>query len=604
MTKTKKYLAKLKQYWHYSAKTMAIAYRANKKATVIKLIGVIITALAPLGWSYSLKLAIDKIIDISQGRSAFNPDFFVYALAGFFGFEIVSRIAWQIIDYYDRITFLDLGKVLTIQATKKFSELDFEYWEDPKLNNMLNKVKENYSWRPQNFADRQFWLIANLFSVITNTFALIGLGPVYFFLIFISSVPEFIVGLKFSKVVWHINGAKGPIRRDFWNTSSYLTEESHLKEVHIFGIGKTLLSRVENLYRKFFGYHLVEINKMFKSKVWTALFAFAISVITVSTIILKAITGAISIGALNFYIGRLESLSENLKGLFRNLSQSFEDLLYVQDFFEFLSLPRKININKHGKKVHPPFTIEFKDVCFKYPHSKKYVLKDFNLIIRPNQKIALIGENGAGKTTLIKLLARFYDVTGGKILINGHRLSKINLDHWRKHIGALFQDFNRYSYTVLENVKLGNVSKPFSKEIYDHAVKKAGADEFINTLAKKEETILSKQFKGGTDLSTGQWQKIALARAFFRNAPLLILDEPTSAIDAKSESEIFNQIHTFEKGKVVIMISHRFSTVRNADKIYVIAKGKITESGSHKELMSKNGAYAKLFKLQAQSYKD
>ncbi|MBL7078592.1 ABC transporter ATP-binding protein [Candidatus Shapirobacteria bacterium] len=602
MKKVKSYLTRLKTYWYYSTKMAVLFYRSNPKICLGMLIGVIIVALTPLLWSYLLRLIIDFIIEVSQKKIIFDPNYFGRLLFFFFIIELLGRITWRLIDYFDRIIYLDFGRFLTIKTNEKFASLDFEYWEDPELNNLFNKVRESYTWRPINFAHRQLWLVQGLVSVISNTLVVIGLGPIYFLLIFFSSLPEFLVGVKFSRNVWSIHGAKGPIRRDFWNTSSYLGSHEYLPEIHILGIQKALLQRLDRLYNKFFNYQKIEIKKMSKNRILTAIFSFAVYLLITSLILFKALAGLMTIGTLSFYISRVSALSGSFKDLFHNLSQNFEDLLYVEDLFKVFNLKRKIGKNPKGVKVKAPFTIEFKNVWFKYPNSKKYVLKDFNLTLEPNKKIALIGENGAGKTTLVRLLVRFYDVTRGKIFINGHDLAKINLDHWRANLGALFQDFNRYAYSVQENIRLGNVNQPFEKELFDKVLTKSGAKSFVDKLPKKDKTILSKQFKDGSELSTGEWQKIALSRAFFRNAPLLILDEPTSAIDAKSEYDIFQQIHKFEKGKGVIMISHRFSTVRGADQIYVIDKGKITEKGTHRQLLDKKGHYAELFSLQAKGY--
>ena len=598
----KKYLFRLKEYWYYSTRTALLAYRSNKSANLIKTGGVIITALIPIAHSYLIKLIIDDIVLISQKKTAFDINSLVRTIIAFFTLQLISRLSWRIIDYCDRVSYLDFGRFLTIKVNEKFSSLDFEHWEDPKLNNILNKVRETYSWRPINFASRQIWFLQNLVSVISNALVIIGLGPFYFLLIFISTIPEFLVGLKFSRSVWNIHGAQGPIRRDFWNTSHYLGNDKYLQEIHILGIQGKLLRRIEKLYKKFFGYQKIAIKKMTKNRIIASMFGLVTNVFVIGSVFFKTINGLISIGSLNFYVSRANGLAESFKAMFRNLSENFEDLLYVKDLFIILNLKPKINKNLKGIKIKPPFKVEFKDVWFKYPNSKKYVLKNFNLTIEPNQKIALIGKNGAGKTTIIKLLVRFYDINRGKILINGKDLNNINLNHWRKNIGALFQDFNRYAYTVRENIRLGDVDKPFEQEIFNQAIKKSGANQFIKNLSKKEATVLSKQFENGTDLSTGEWQKIALSRAFFRDAPLLILDEPTSAIDAQSEYKIFQQIDRFEKNKSVIMISHRFSTVRNANKIYVIDKGKIIEGGSHRQLIEQNSRYAKLFRLQAKGY--
>lgn len=247
--------------------------------------------------------------------------------------------------------------------------------------------------------------------------------------------------------------------------------------------------------------------------------------------------------------------------------------------------------------------MKFKNVSFIYPDSKRSILKNFNLIIKSGEKIALVGENGAGKSTIIKLLLRFYDVTEGEITINGTNIKNIDLNAWQGRIGALFQDFIKYQFTLKENVIYGDLEKQDDLKAIHDALKKSGANNFLHTLPKRIDNVVGKMFDNGIDLSGGQWQKLALARAFFRDAPILILDEPTSAIDAKAEYEIFQNVQNLQKDKTVIIISHRFSTVRNADRILVLDEGKIIEEGSHEKLMKEKGLYAELFEIQAKGYK-
>lgn len=279
---------------------------------------------------------------------------------------------------------------------------------------------------------------------------------------------------------------------------------------------------------------------------------------------------------------------------------------YLDKFFEFLDTKKAINSPSTPKDIpdipNPPI-IEFKNISFKYPGTERDILKDFNLTIQSGEKIALVGENGAGKSTLIKLLLRFYDVTGGEIFINGVNIKDVSVEDWHKKIGALFQDFIKYQFTFKENIYFGDLSRKQDEELLQEAIVKSGADKYLDTLPEKYNQVVGKMFEDGIDLSGGQWQKLALARAFFRNAPLLILDEPTSAIDAKAEYEIFQKVQSLQKDKTVIIISHRFSTVRNADRILVLDEGKIIEEGDHEKLMKKKGLYAELFNIQAQGYK-
>jgi len=294
------------------------------------------------------------------------------------------------------------------------------------------------------------------------------------------------------------------------------------------------------------------------------------------------------------------------EGILDNYSSINMRNKYLEKYFEFMNLQKKINsppqVVPIPKQPRPPL-IEFKNVSFRYPNTSRYILRNFNLVINPGEKIAFVGENGAGKTTVIKLLLRFYDVSEGEVLINGVNIKNVDLNKWYALVGALFQDFIKYQFTFKENIYYGNKKENNNLELLKSAIKQSGADIFVKDLPDNYDQVVGKMFEGGIDLSGGQWQKLALARAFFKNAPILILDEPTSAIDAKAEYEIFERVQKLQKDKTVIIISHRFSTVRNADRILVLNGGKIIEEGNHTDLIKLSGLYAELFQLQAQGYK-
>ena len=282
----------------------------------------------------------------------------------------------------------------------------------------------------------------------------------------------------------------------------------------------------------------------------------------------------------------------------------YEFGLYIVDIFDFFDLENDI---KNGticlKDTNSPPEIKFENISFKYPNTDKFIFKNFSLDIQPSEHIAIVGENGAGKTTLIKLLMRFYDLDKGRILMNGIDLKELDIDTWYKMVGTLFQDYNFYHFDAKTNIGIGNISNIKEMEKIVEAAKASGAHEFIDKYDKKYKTPLSKQFKGGINPSKGQKQKVALARAFFKDAPMLVLDEPTSSIDPKAEFEIFEKLFDFAKDKSVVIISHRFSTVRNASRIVVLHNGKIIEQGAHEKLVKiKNGEYKKAFELQKKGY--
>lgn len=287
------------------------------------------------------------------------------------------------------------------------------------------------------------------------------------------------------------------------------------------------------------------------------------------------------------------------------MSALFEDSLHVQSLFEVLDTKPQM---KQPTKPRPlpqstPQSIVFDHVSFRYPSSEKNILTDISFEIRPGEKIAFVGENGAGKSTIIKLLARFYDPTDGKIVVGGNDLREYSTADWHRHIGILFQDFNHYEDTVKRNIYYGNVQQELDMHAIERAADDGGATAVVKSLEQHYDQMLGKSFEKGIELSAGQWQKVALSRAYFRSAPILILDEPTSSIDAKAEYEIFQRVEELSKDKTVLLISHRFSTVRRADRILVLHKGGILEQGTHEELVKAGGLYAELFGLQAKGYR-
>jgi ATP-binding cassette subfamily B protein len=320
---------------------------------------------------------------------------------------------------------------------------------------------------------------------------------------------------------------------------------------------------------------------------------------------MNAISGVISIGSVIFYIRSLDYFTSSLTRMLSTTTYLNEFGIKINDLvklFEMEPMYKDGHI-KLGKLDKAP-KIEFKNVSFKYPGSEKYIYQNLNLKINSGERVAIVGHNGAGKTTLVKLIAKIYPANGGEILINGINLSDIKTSEWYKNLGVLFQEFNFYGHlTAKENIYLGNPSEPMDENSIVEAAINADADEFIMEYKKGYDQLLSERYKDGIRPSTGQKQKIAIAKFFYRNAPVAIFDEPTAAIDAVSEYKIFNKIYSFFEKKTVVIISHRFSTVRNADRIIVIEKGKILEEGSHADLLGKNGAYAHAFRLQAEGYR-
>jgi ATP-binding cassette subfamily B protein len=322
-------------------------------------------------------------------------------------------------------------------------------------------------------------------------------------------------------------------------------------------------------------------------------------------IILRTIAGAITLGDMTKYLTVFRQSQGTFQALFFGLSELYENSLFMSNLYSFLDLepqmPPSANLRPMPTTIRQG--IEFRDVSFRYPGRKEWALHRVNLTLQPGEKLALVGGNGAGKTTLIKLLTRLYDPTEGQILLDGVDLRDYDLAEWRAKIGVIFQDFVRYHLSASENVGLGQIDKLADRERILEASRKGGADPVLTALPDGYDTVLGKWFKDGHDLSGGEWQKVALSRAFMRDAEVLVLDEPTSALDAEQEYQIFQRFRALTSGKIAVLISHRFSTVRMADRIAVIENGGISELGSHQELMAQNGTYAHLFNIQAQGYR-
>jgi ATP-binding cassette subfamily B protein len=443
--------------------------------------------------------------------------------------------------------------------------------------------------------------------LISSSVVIASKFPIFIPIVIAANIPSFIASSRFRDNVWsYVGTQRGIVERLFTYIRTTFSNPSTSKEIAIFKNGPLLLGKFKKTHNQYYrSFDKANKDNLFMMILVTLIQNGAL-IFTQGINLMSVLTGRIAVGQFALYFQQTINLSEGTTGILDGYSSMSVRSKYVDSYFELLNFPNSISTSKVAEIVptNPkPATIEFKNVFFKYPETERFILKDFNLVINPGEKIALVGENGAGKSTLIKLLLRFYDTNDGEILINGINIKNLDLNQWHKQIGALFQDFIKYQFTFKENIIFGNLEKKDDMKALHDALKQSGAENYLADLPNGLEQIVGKTFDEGVDLSGGQWQKLALARAFFRDAPFLILDEPTSAIDAKAEFEIFENVQKLQKDKTVIIISHRFSTVRTADRILVLDEGKIIEEGSHEKLMKEKGVYAELFEIQAQGYK-
>ena len=496
--------------------------------------------------------------------------------------------------------------IIDLKIIRKMSELDPATFESPEFQDIISQL-EGIKGSIQAHLLRFTGFLDAVFKFATATIVVSATFPLFAPIVLIATIPSYIAWDKFRTNTWPFYVEKrSKLGRITQYIKNLLSQNSTSKETAIFRTGNVLIEKVsteQSKYYKEFG----ESNDPWIYKILAGkVVQFGAFLYTQFLNLSRVFTRTVGVGQFTLVFQQSLNLTFSAEEILNQYSSIAARNKYIDVFFDFMRKDVSIKLpNKpHSLPSSPkPAVIEFKDVSFKYPDTKRYILKNFNLQIKSGEKVALVGENGAGKTTIIKLLLRFYDVTEGEILLNGVNIVEIDLAKWHSMIGALFQDFIKYEFTFKENVYFGDLSKTKKINFLKAAIYKSGADNFMNKLPDGKNQVLGKMFKGGIDLSGGQWQKLALARAFYRNAPLLILDEPTSAIDAKAEFEIFQKVQNLQKDKTVIIISHRFSTVRNADRILVLNNGKIIEEGNHKELMDRNGLYEELFTLQAKGYK-
>ena len=603
--KIPKFSETVKNVYTNTVKLMRFAWEMDRKTTFLFYFTAGITAFVPFLSSYFLKLLIDALQDSQYSLQSSIPIIIIIVLAAGYLTNIISNVVYWGINqsYLDYIFRYKLQNAITLKFHKKIAKLDIAYFEDPKVQDLISKTRETMQWRIPDFLRTYSYLVGDIIAFITAFIVLIPFGWWIPFVITVLTIPRLFLHAKYGAVQWSLWGSGAPQARKLWYLNYMLQEPLTVKETRISQASQILMKKFDDLQKYLFNLNKKALDKYLRvlsiPPILEILVLFFIAYLFIDSVLI----GVITIGSFTLLLNMLDQLGDRAANASAHFARIYEANLYVNHFFELMALPVIIKQKKQAIKlttVSPP-QIEFKNVSFNYPNGPK-VLDDVSFVINPSESVAFVGHNGAGKSTIVKLICRFYDVSSGEILVNGINIKDLDLQNWYKFLGTLFQEFVHYHFTVKENIMLGSPDKKDDRALIE-AAKKAGALSFIEKLPNKFDTYLGKEFEDGEELSGGQWQKLAIARAFYEEPPVLILDEPTSAIDAEAEFEIFNNLEHQYRDKTLILVSHRFSTVRNANRIYVIADGKIKESGSHHELMELNGEYAKLFSIQAQGYK-
>jgi ATP-binding cassette subfamily B protein len=487
----------------------------------------------------------------------------------------------------------------------KSIEIDLEFYENAQYHDALQRAQQEAPYRPNQILQHLIQLAQDSISLVAMVGLLLTLHWGIAGILFVAAVPAGLVRVKFANVMYQWHRQRTALERQGEYLNWLLTGDIFAKEIRLFDLGALFNQRFDRIRGQLYKETLAIARKRTIATLGAQALASILIFIVYGFIIYQTIQGILRIGDLVLYYQAFQRGQDALKGLLGSISGLYEDNLFLSNLYEFLELKPKILQPANPKPIPQPMQtgIEFKNVGFQYTTTTRKALKNINLKIKPGQVVALVGENGSGKTTLIKLLCRLYDPTSGSITIDGIDIRSFEIANLRRQISVIFQDYVKYNFTANENIWLGNIELSPTEENITAAARRSGADQVINSLPQGYNTILGKLFEDGEELSIGQWQKVALARAFLRKSQVIVLDEPTSAMDPLAEDEVFQKFRQLIKGQAAILISHRLSTVKMADCIYAIANGSIVESGTHSELIQLGGVYANLFETQAQYYR-
>lgn len=582
---------------------LALAWGEDKGLVIGSFITILIPGIVPFVNAFIYAQIINLLVASLAGHA--QPAGSLYLLIGARVFMLFVQGMMYI---FQRRGFMAISTkvplIITQRLMQQVDRLDIATLEDSDFQDKLQNAKENASWQASNMLQNLFYAVQAIAEMLIALVSLLFLNWIFALIVTLTAIPTLLYQTRTARAVWNIWSSNTPFRKRYNYLYYTLQNARSVKELRLFNLGGYFVDKTQHLGEKFARENMAAINKDNGMAVLTDGIGVVGYGIVEVYLLLRVLAHGLSLGSLTYYTTALTNYQNAVSGFFRTMSQLLDETQYIAEVFALLDMQPQTSSPRDGVvPANRAPLIEFRNVSFAYPGSDTEVLHNFSLIIRPGEKVAFVGENGAGKTTIIKLLCRFYDVTAGEILIDGVNIKQLDLVSWYDRLGVLFQDFLRYEYSLRDNIRFGRVRRPLISEDIVKAAAEGGADTVADTLPQGYRQMLGKTFKGGIEPSGGQWQKIALARAFYRNAPVLILDEPTASIDARAEHEIFRRVEKLASDKTVFIISHRFSTVRNADKIYVIEQGKIAESGSHKELMKLNGLYADLFNLQAAAYK-
>jgi ATP-binding cassette subfamily B protein len=562
-----------------------------------------IAALSPLALLAVAKLIIDAVVTHLTHAASLRSDFW-WLVALEFGLACLTSILNRIVDYCDTLLADKFIRHISVRIMHHASRLDLASYEDPLFHDKLERARVQATDR-LGMVQQLGRLVQQVITTATLAASILLFSPWLLVVLIACVIPAFLGESHFAFLGYAQAFRQTPVKRQIDYLRFLGASKDSAKELKLFGLSKYLTDRFKKLSDDIY----VQNVSLAKRRLFASALLSLLTTVgyygAYAYVILETLQGKMTVGTLTFLTGAIAGASANLQMIFSTFSSIADQSLFLTDLLQFFAVRPTVYSKPNALKTPRPIKagIEFRGVTFSYPGSDRPILRNLNLFLKPDERIALIGENGEGKTTIVKLLTRLYDPTAGQILLDGVDLRDYDLDDYASNIAVIFQDFMRYDMTAWENIAVGQIGARENLDKVELAAKKSLAEGVIQKLPNGYDQMLGRRFETGVDLSGGEWQKVALARAYLRDAQILVLDEPTAALDARSEHEVFERFAELTRGKMALLISHRFSTVKMADRIIVLEKGVIAEQGRHEQLMAHGGRYAEMFELQASSYR-
>lgn len=582
---------------------LKIVWDSGRYVVVLGLLFRVVVSLVPVSTAWVTGLIINEVKAIVDHKAALSPHLWWLAAIEF-ALAIAGSLFGRAIDYYDAVLADRYMRHISIRVMDHASQLDLQSYEDPAYYDRLERARVQATDR-LGMIQSIGRLFQQTITVISLSVALVYFSPWLLLVLVVCLIPAFMGESHFAFLNYAKNFRQTPIKRELDYLRQVGGSKEAAKELKLFGLSRFLTDRFTSLSNFIFDENIALFRRRLVAVSLLSMLSTAGYYGAYAWAIWETVHGVFTVGTLVFLTASIMNASNNISQMFSTLSSIADQALFLTDLLAFFQMQPTVTSKPNALPAPRPIRegFEFQNVSFVYPGTKRLILDGLNFRLEPGERIALIGQNGQGKTTIVKLMTRLYDPTGGRVLLDGVDLRDYEIEDLCREIGVIFQDFMRYEMTAQENIAVGRIEFLNDMDRIRSAAEKSLADGVIQRLALGYKQMLGRRFEGGVDLSGGEWQKLALARAYLREAQVLILDEPTAALDARAEYEVFERFNELTVSKMALFISHRFSTVRMAERIIVLENGRISEEGSHDRLVARGGTYAEMFELQASSYR-